>query len=189
MKKILLIAAVSLFSMTAFAQKFAHVNFQELVQLMPEADQARATLSEAQKNAQETYQTMVEEFNSKYSKYQQGVSSYTQATRKAKEDELSEIQRRIQEFQQNVQAELAEQQEQLFAPIYKKAQDKINELATKAGYIYVFDKGSVHYLDPAQSVDLTPIARKELGVAEGRTLETLQAELQAQAQAAQAAQQ
>jgi len=189
MKKILLIAAVSLFGMTAFAQpKFAHVNFQELVQLMPEADQARATITEAQKNAQDTYQAMVEEFNTKYSKYQQNVNSYTQATRKAKEDELTEIQRRVQEFQQNVQAELAQQQEQLFAPIYKKAQEKIDELAKAGGYIYVFDKSSVHYLDPAQSVDLTPKARTELGIAADRTMESLQAELQAQAQA-QAAQQ
>ena len=184
MKKILLIAAVSLFGMAAFAQpKFAHVSFNELVQLMPEADQARATINEAQKNAQSTYQDMVSEFNDKYSKYQQNVNNYTQATRKAKEDELTEIQRRIQEFQQNVQGELQEQQEQLFAPIYKKAQDKVDELAKKGGYIYVIDVNSVLYIDPAQSVDLTATARKELGIPEGRTLETLQQELQAKAQA------
>ena len=69
------------------------------------------------------------------------------------------------------------------APIYKKAQDTIEELAKKGGYIYVIDKGSALYIDPAQSEDLTAAARKALGIPENRTLETLQAELQAQAQA------
>ena len=46
MKKILLIAAMAFVSAAGFAQnKFAHVNFTELVQLMPEADEARATMT------------------------------------------------------------------------------------------------------------------------------------------------
>ena len=41
------------------------------------------------------------------------------------------------------------------------------------------------YIDPAQAIDLTPEARKALNIPEDRTLESLQAELQAKAQAAQ----
>ena len=41
------------------------------------------------------------------------------------------------------------------------------------------------YIDPAQGVNLTPEARTALNIPEGRTIETLQAELQARAQAAQ----
>ena len=181
MKKILLIAAVSLLGVAASAQKFAHVNFQELVQLMPEADQARATIQESQKNAQETYQAMMSEFQDKYNKYQQSVNTYTPAIRKTKEDELTQIQQRIQEFSQNVEQELQQQQQQLMEPIYKKAQDKVNELAKGQGFIYVFDRAAVLYIDETQSVDLTPEARKALGIPAERTLESLHAELQAQA--------
>ena len=71
MKKALLIAAAALLSIAATAQpKFAHVNFSELVQLMPEADQARATIQASSQEAQETYEAMVEEFQSKYQTYQ-----------------------------------------------------------------------------------------------------------------------
>lgn len=50
MKKIFLIVATSLLSLAAVAQpKFAHVNFAELVQLMPEADAARAALDASNK--------------------------------------------------------------------------------------------------------------------------------------------
>jgi len=50
----------------------------------------------------------------------------------------------------------------------------------------VFEKTSLLYIDPAQLYDLTPEARKALNIPEGRTLEQLQQELQAKAQAAQA---
>ena len=183
MKKILFVAALAVLSLTAGAQaKFAHVNFSELVQLMPEADKARATMNASSKEAQETYQAMADEFNSKYQQYQQKAETWAASTRAAKEKELTDIQQRIQEFEQNVQSELQQQQQQLMAPIYQKAQDTINELAKKAGYIFVFDKSTALYVDPAQSDDITAAARKALGIPEGRTLESLQAELQAQAE-------
>ena len=186
MKKILFVAALAILSLTAGAQaKFAHVNFSELVQLMPEADKARATMAASSKEAQETYQAMADEFNSKYQQYQQKAETWPASTRTAKEKELTDIQQRIAEFEQNVQAELQQQQQQLMAPIYQKAQDTINELAKKAGYIFVFDKSTALYVDPAQSDDITATARKALGIPEGRTLESLQAELQAQAEQAQ----
>ncbi len=183
MKKLIIIAIASLLGTAAFAQpKFAHVNFAELVQLMPEADQARATMAASSKEAQDTYQSMVEEFQKKYTDYQQKAASLTGAIKESKERELTEIQQRIQEFQQNIQQELQEQQEKLMAPLYKKAQETVSKLAKEAGYVFVFDKTSILYIDDAQSTDITPEARKILGIAEDRTLESLQAELQAQAQ-------
>jgi outer membrane protein len=189
MKKILLVAALAMISAAAFAQqKFAHVNFTELVQLMPEADQARATMDASSKEASETYQAMADEFNSKMQQYQQKFNTWTQAIRETKEKELTDIQQRIQEFQQTVQAELQQQQQQLMAPIYQKAQEAVNTIAKAGGYIYVMDQSSFLYFDPKQSVDITPEARKDLNIPAGRTLESLQAELQAAAEAESAAQ-
>ncbi|MCR4860329.1 MAG: OmpH family outer membrane protein [Bacteroidales bacterium] len=185
MKKILLITATALLAATAFAQpKFAHVNTTELVQLCPEMDKARETMNTASTEAQETYQAMVDEFNSKYSTYQSKASTWTDAIRQSKEKELTEIQQRIQEFQQTVQVELQQQQEQLMQPIYTKVNETIQDLAKKGGYIFVFDSGAVLYVDATQSTDLTPEARKVLNIPADRTLESLAAELQAQQQAA-----
>lgn len=186
MKRILLIAAMAAISAAAMAQpKFAHVNFTELVQLAPEADQARSAMNLSSNEAQETLNAMIEEYQTKYQQYQQKGSTWTPAILESKERELTEIQERIQQFQQSVQAELQQQQQQLLAPIYEKAQNVINDLAKAGGYIYVFDISSALYIDDTQSVDLTKEARKSLGIAEDRTLESLQAELQAQAEAAQ----
>ena len=182
MKKIVLAAVAILAGFALQAQpKFAHVNFSELVQLMPEADQARATMAASSKEAQETLQAMQEEINNKYTQYEQKVSTWSPAIRESKEKELTDLNRRAQEFYQNIQQELQQQQEQLMAPIYKKAQEALNDLAKEGGYVYVFDRQSILYIDETQSTDLTPVARKALGIAEDRTLESLQAELQAMA--------
>lgn len=186
MKKIFMFAALAMMSMTVSAQKFAHVNLNELVQLMPEMDDARLKIDAASREAGDAYQEMVNEFNTKYQTYQQKVSTWSQATRETKEKELTDIQQRIQEFQQTVQAELQQQQQTLMAPIYKKAQDTVEQLGREGGYVYVFDVNAALYIDPAQSTDITAAARKILGISDDRTLEALQRELQAQAQAAMA---
>lgn len=187
MKKTLLIAALALVCGAASAQnfKFAHVNLTELVQLMPEMDKAREQSDAAAKEAQETYQSMMEEFQAKYQAYEQKQASWTPAIRESKEKELNDINTRIQEFQQSIQQELQQLQNDLMAPIYQKANEEIDKLAKAEGVIYVFDVQAVLFIDEAQSIDLTPKARIALGIPEGRTLEALQKELMEKAQAQQ----
>ena len=188
MKRIILIAATVLVSFAATAQdfKFGYVDFTELVQLMPEMDSARVQIDAASAEAQETYQAIVEEFQSKYQQFEQKQASWTPAIRESKAAELQQIEGRIQEFQQAIQQDLQQLQNQLQAPIYETAQKAVRELAAANGLALVFEKNSLLYVDPAQGKDLTPEARVKLNIPEGRTLETLQAELQAKAQAAQA---
>ena len=188
MKKfIIVIAAMGLAFTAANAQsyKFAHVNYQELVYLVPEADSARAQMNSASQEAQETLQAMAQEFDTKYSQYEQKSGEWSAAIRQSKERELTEIQNRIQDFEQSVQQEMQQLQNQLMGPIYQKAQETVNNLAKEGGYIYVFDTTQVLYVDTAQSTDLTPQARTALNIPADRTIESLQQELQARAQAQQ----
>ena len=186
MKKIMLMALAVLICTAASAQqKFAHVNFQELIQLMPESASARDQIEAASKEAQETYQDMVNEFQNKYTQFEQKRATWTPAVLESKQKELSQIQNSIQEFEQAFQMDLQTLQNNLMAPIQQKAQETVNTLAKANGVIYVFDAASLLYFDASQSIDLTPEARKALNIPEDRTLETLQAELQAKAQAAQ----
>ena len=188
MKKILVIAAVALMSLSATAQelKWAYVDFNELVMLMPEMDSARATMEENQKTNEEILVAMYDEYQTKYQQYQQKQATWTPAIRESKEKEIMEIQSRLEQTQQSLQQEMQQLQQSLQAPIYEKAQNTVNELAKAKGVAFVFEKNSMLYMDPAQGIDLTVEARKALNIPEGRTLETLQAELQAKAQAAQA---
>ena len=190
MKRILMIAAVALMSVAASAQelKWAYVDFNEIVMLMPEMDEARATMEENQKTNEEILVAMYEEYQTKMQQYQQKAETWTPAIRESKEKEIMEIQARFEQTQQSLQQELQQLQQSLQAPIYEKAQNTVNDLAKAKGVAFVFEKSSLLYVDPAQGIDLTPDARAALNIPADRTLETLQAELQAKAQAAAAAQ-
>lgn len=185
MKKLFVLALAAFAGLSLQAQTFGRVNFSELVALMPEMDQAREVIAASQKEAEETYSAMLEEFQSKYSQYQQKQATWTAAIKESKERELSDMQNRIQEFQANISQELQQQQNQLQAPIYEKANKAVQELAKAKGLTALFDSTQALYFDESKVIDLTPEARTALGIAEGRTLESLQAELQEKAQAAQ----
>ena len=76
-------------------------------------------------------------------------------------------------------------QQTLQAPIYQRVNEEIQKIAKVKNLAMVFDIASVLYIDPAQSIDLTPELRTILGIPEGRTLQSLQEELQAKAAAQQ----
>ena len=186
MKKLFVIALAALATLTASAQTFGRVNFQELLMLAPEMDAAREAIAASQKEAEETYSAMVEEYQGKLTQYQQKQATWTAAIRESKERELMEIQNRIQEFQQSISQELQQQQNQLTAPIQEKVTKAITDIAKAKGLTAVFDLSQAFYLDETKVIDLTPDARKALNIPADRTIESLQAELQAQAEAAQA---
>ena len=185
MKRIIIIAAMTLMSVSAFAQKFAYVDFNELVMLVPEMDEARATLEENSKTNEEILMSMYEEYQTKVQQYEQKASTWTQSVREIKEKEIMDIQTRLEQTQQSLQQEIQQLQQQLQAPIVEKVNNVVNELAKTHGVAAVFEKASFLYVDEAQMLDLTPEARTALNIPEGRTLETLQAEMMAKAQAAQ----
>lgn len=188
MKKIILIAAMAVISVAATAQnlKFGYVNYTELVQLVPEMDAVREQLEAQEKETYETLGAMYQEYQTKAEQFQQKQSTWTPAIRDSKMKELQEIEARFQENQQIFQQELQQMQQMLQAPVMEKVQNTVTELAKAQGLAFVFEETQMLYIDPAQGVNLTTEARKALNIPEDRTLESLQAELQAKAQAAQA---
>lgn len=186
MKKILTICAALLVAASAFAQpKNGYVNTTELIQLLPAMDTVRTQLESAQKETYETYQAMIEEYQTKATTFQQKQASWGTAIRESKQKELTEIGNRIQEFEQSANQDLQQMQQTLQAPIYQRVNEEIQKIAKVKNLAMVFDIASVLYIDPAQSIDLTPELRTILGIPEGRTLQSLQEELQAKAAAQQ----
>ena len=190
MKRIILVAAAALMAFAANAQdvKFAYVDFNELVMLMPEMDEARAAIEENSRINEEAYRDMVTEYQTKVQQYEQKSSTWTASVLEAKQREIMQIEQSLQQAQQDFSQEIQELQQRLQAPILEKATTVVNELAKAKGIAAVFEKSSFLYVDSEQLFDLTPEARVALNIPEGRTLETLQAEMMAKAQAQAASQ-
>ena len=169
MKKIVLIAfCVLSFGVVSHAQnlKFGHLNTNELISLMSERDSAVLKLQAYQTDLEETLDGMGTEYNNKLNEYQRKRNEWAPVVLETKERELSELGQRIQQFQQNAQQEMAQMQQVLMTPVIEKAQNAITKVSKDNNLTYVFDlsTGALIYFDAANSLDLLPLAKKELGI-------------------------
>lgn len=170
MKKIFLVVAavvLSAFATVADAQsfKFGHIDSSKLLQQMPEREQARVQLEKYAKQLEDQMAAMQSELETKYQQYLEQADSLPQVLREAKERELTDIQQRMQVFQQSAQKELSSKEAELIQPIIDKARQAINDVAYDNKFTYVFDlsAGAVLYQSD-QSVDLMPLVLKKLGL-------------------------
>lgn len=169
MKKIVLFAfCVLSCSVLSQAQnlKFGHINTSELISLMSERDSAFVKLQAYQNDLEETLEGMGTEYNNKLNEYQRKRNEWAPVVLETKTRELEELGQRIQQFQQNAQQEMAQMQQTLMAPVIEKAQNAVTKVAKSNNLVYVFDlsTGSLIYYDDAVSLDLLPLAKKELGI-------------------------
>ncbi len=161
-----------LLSVQSFAQnlKFGQLNMQELIALMPERDSAIVKLEKYGAELDETMQGMQTEFNTKLQTYNQKSATWTAAVLEAKTKELQEMRQRLEQFQVNAQNEYGQMQQELFAPVFKKANEAIDKLAKENGFTYIFDlsAGSILYHSDA-TVDVLPLAKRALGIPASKT--------------------
>lgn len=161
-------------STQVFAQnlKFGHVNMTELVALMPERDSAVVKLEKYAKDLDETMQTMQAEMQKKYQEYTEKSKDWLPAVLQAKENELNEMNQRLQQFDQTARQEMANMQQQLLSPILQKANEAVDKLGKEQGFTYIFDvsAGSLLFIDENVSVDLMPMAKSALGIPADKTL-------------------
>ena len=168
MKKFTLFIALALlaFNLQAQSFKFGHINTNELVMLTADADSAMVKLQAYQKELEEELVSMRNELQNKLNTYQQKNATWTATVKESKESELQELDQRTQQFQQTAAQDLQQLQASLFAPIFEKAKNAIAKIAKEKGLSVVFETSvnPLAYINEAQSVDLLPLAKAELGV-------------------------
>lgn len=93
----------------------------------------RAELDKLSADMQATYSAMVEELRTKYATYNQMSANWTPSVLATKEQELQDLESRLQQYQQNAQMDLTNLQNQLMAPIQQKATEAVNKIAKANG--------------------------------------------------------
>lgn len=169
MKRFTAIAALLIFIVASgFSQtfKFGHINTDELIQAMPEFDSAQVKLEKFRKELENALELMTVELNNKNDAYTKESKNLTDIVKQTKEQELIDLNKRIQEFQQNAQTQYQNKQVELFQPIYTKVDKAIKEVGKENGFLYVFDvaKGGLLYFDETKSTNVTPLAKAKLGL-------------------------
>lgn len=146
-------------------QKFAYIEFQDLMTQMPEYKKANADMESYGKTLQDQLKSMNEELEKKYSDYQKNQTKMVDAIKELKEKDLRDMQSRIQEFQETAQESVRKKESELLKPIVEKAKTAISQVAKENGYGYVFDssQGSPLLYKP-EGDNLMPLVKKKLGI-------------------------
>lgn len=177
MKRILnltLAALLSLCGADALAQKYGQINFDEIIQLMPEMDSVSTKYQAAAQDYEEQLESIQVELNTKRYDYQKNAATMSDAVKQLREKEIQDLMNRQNEFYQVAQQELAKIQNDLLQPLVDKANEAIKKYCKANGIIAVYQTGSMVYLDDSAIADITAPVKKELGIDPNATLPTQQ---------------
>lgn len=169
MKRTLILLVVALFAFggNAFAQKaqkFGHINSNDLMAIMPGKDSAQAVMQKEVADLEEQLTAMQAEMQKKYEDYQNNQAGWSELIRSTKQKELQAMGERVQEFQANAQETLQQREQDLLQPIIDRAKKAIEEVAKENGYTYIFDSGVGALLYQPESDDILPLVKKKLGI-------------------------
>ena len=92
MKKTIIIALMAFMPFVAFAQKFGHVNTDDIIPMMSEYKTAQAKLETLQKQYGEEWEYMQNEYQKKISDYESQRETLPENIRARREQEIMESQ-------------------------------------------------------------------------------------------------
>lgn len=165
--KVTLIAVCLLFAgQFAKAQtKFGYINFQALVGQMPEAKTIKPQIDAYQKQFVDQLTTMNNELQTKGKAFQDQSKTMTDAVRTTKQNELQDLQKRMQDYQTNAQQQVEAKSNELIKPLSDKARTAVNTVAKEKGITYVLDssQGSP-LLVASDGTDLMVPVKAKLGI-------------------------
>ena len=166
MKKIALIAALFILPLGLMAQnKFAHMNSQEVITLMPEFTKAQSDLEALSKQYQEEMKRTQDELNRKYQELLQQQDSLPQNILERRQKEVQDMAQRLEQFQQESYRTMDQKQQEAMLPIYQKLDQAVQAVGKAEGVIYIFDiaRTPIAYIG-ASSIDVTAKVKAQLGI-------------------------
>lgn len=162
MKKLFFIIALAL-PMLASAQKLGHINTQELFQQMPELNTVKAQMDTLQNMYENQLAMMQEEFNKKVQDFQQSQATMTDGVREFRQQELADLEQRIQTFYQTAQQDIQRKQQEYLMPLHEKMAKAIEAVGKEKGFTYVFDSSAMLYIAP-EATDLMADVKAKMGM-------------------------
>ena len=164
MKKIL-IALMMLAPVAAFAQKFGHVNTQEIIQAMPEFNTAKAELEKLTQQYEADLKQMQDELQKKGEAFEKEEATLPENIKQRRNQELQDLYQRIQQTYQDNQQALQKAQQEKMQTITNKVLDAIKAVGQEGGYVYIMEMGAgIPYISTTLSTDVTSQVKTKIGL-------------------------
>ena len=164
-KTVLLLICALPISLMAQETKLGHVNFQEIFTAMPEQASIQKSLDDQTKVIEGELAKMNEELTAKFKDFQDKQATMPESIKTTRQNELQDIQQRIQTFRQTASSDLEKKQQELSSPVMAKINKAIGEVAAEGKYLYIFNYLPQVFIYQAPSAnDITAVVKKKLGL-------------------------
>lgn len=164
MKKTIICLVMALFPIALMAQqKIAIVNSDEIVMAMPEMKTVQTQLQDLDKRYSSELQSMQEQYAQKTEAFIAESEKLDETIRKSRQQELIDLQNRIQQSAAVMQEDFQKQQATLLTPIQQKVFDAIKVVGDREGITYVINSMMMVYTGK-DAIDITDKVKKQLGL-------------------------
>lgn len=170
--RVVMIALVLLIASAGFAQaqKIGFVNSNKIFQELPAAQEVQKRIDAFTKPLQDSLELMQRELQTSYEDYQRKEALMNEATKRAEQQRLLEMERRFNEFRlRNFGSDgvVARETERMLEPLRNDIRQAITSVAKEEKYSFVFDKTDqiqiLLYGDPAHELTFKVIDRLKRG--------------------------
>jgi len=161
---LMLVVALSTTAMAQKGQKTGYINSNDLLTAMPERTAVQKELEDYANQLKVTLDAMRKEYETKVGEFQSKQDVMTDIIKETKIKEITDLEKRITEFQQTAEADLQKKEQSLLQPIIDKAKKAIDDVAKENAYTEIDDTslGVVLYHD--EKYDILPLVKKKLGI-------------------------
>lgn len=164
-KSLAVIAVACMVSIsTLSAQKYGYIDSQQLLvdhPAMQEADEQIRTLTDQLMSKGEA---MVKDFEAAYQQLVSEADQLAPVQVKERETKLAEQQQAIQQYEADMQQQIAVKRQELIEPVLDKVKTAIEEVGKSEGYTMVFDLSTGMLLHADPSEDLLSKVKSKLGI-------------------------
>jgi outer membrane protein len=171
MKQLLTVLLISAgifgFSTKTNAQKIGYISADEIIQLMPEAATVQQQLDQYQQSLYQNANDKQNALNEAVAKFIKDSATMSPSLKEVKRSDLQKQSQELAGEQQRIQNDFEQKRQELSAPIQKKLQNAIEEVAKENGYTYVMPREALIVVPPAN--DLGPLVIKKLGLKQPAT--------------------
>ncbi|MDR0422433.1 MAG: OmpH family outer membrane protein [Proteiniphilum sp.] len=165
-----LLLFISLVGVTAFSQvlpqaSIACVNTAELLDQMPEKEQAAQQLLILSENYKKELELMQNDYNKKYSDYISYQVSLSENIKLRRMQELTELENKIRQFMELAQKDIENQEKELLQPLKEKINSAIHAVGTEHKYTVIYDLANpgIAFVSP-EAVNINPYVKLKLGI-------------------------
>jgi outer membrane protein len=166
MKKLILCAVCAICGFTtANAQKFGHVNTQEIIQAMPEYATAKTEIDKLQAQYEADLKSMQDELQKKADAFDKEQATLPDNIKQRRQTELQEMYQKIQQSYQDNQQALQKASSEKMQAITAKVLDAIKAVGQAGDFVIINEiNAGIPYISTTLSTDVTAQVKTKLGL-------------------------